>query len=483
MATTFDDLILAAEAEQDEEQRRMDKALHQVKVIHSKARDEARGLEDDEQQTVASCMAAHEQAKRQKAKVAERLVSQREARAAEKANDEALAKRFEDAGAKPEKRAYDQVARVGAEERTYNLGQGNGDHKRASTVFLNDIVRQYLYQDIDASMRLQRHMAEERVERGQYLTRAVVGTGAFSGLVVPQYLTDFYAPAVAARRPFADACSKLPLPAAGMTVNISRITTGSSVGKQSAQGDPVSEQDMDDTLLTVNVLTAAGSQDLSRQAVDRGTGVETVVMQDLQRRFATDLDSTLINQSSTGLSAIATGVTFDDTTPLVVEAYPKIFEAIAGSEAALLGQAHPDIVVMHSRRWQWFQNALISTHPLIQQQGVPDGAGGLNYATRYGSGYRGLLPNGMPVIVDNNVATNLGSGTNQDEIYIVPSEESWLWEDPNAPQFIRAEQPSAKNLAVTLVLYGYYAYTFARYSGSHRKIAGTGLVTPTYVGQ
>src|SRR3954469_8881280 len=39
-------------------------------------------------------------------------------------------------------------------------------------------------------------------------------------------------------------------------------------------------------------------------------------------------------------------------------------------------------------------------------------------------------------------------------------------ERPNAPMFIRAEQPSAAaSLGVLLVAYSYFAYTFARYSG------------------
>jgi hypothetical protein len=38
----------------------------------------------------------------------------------------------------------------------------------------------------------------------------------------------------------------------------------------------VSETDADDTLLTVDVRTIAGQQDLSRQAIERGTGIDTI---------------------------------------------------------------------------------------------------------------------------------------------------------------------------------------------------------------
>jgi hypothetical protein len=48
--------------------------------------------------------------------------------------------------------------------------------------------------------------------------------------------------------------------------------------------------------------------------------------------------------------------------------------------------------------------------------------------------------------------------------------------------FIRAEQPSAASLGVLLVLYGYFAYTFRRFSSRPINIDGTGLITPTYDG-
>src|SRR5581483_1664977 len=112
------------------------------------------------------------------------------------------------------------------------------------------------------------------------------------------------------------------------------------------------------------------------QGIDRGTGIEDVVMRDLQRRYATTLDSTIINQTTTGPTNVSTSITTDDTTPTGPEVYPKILQAAAASEAALLGQANPDIVVMHSRRWYWFQSQMTNTWPLINQPNIPTQAGG-----------------------------------------------------------------------------------------------------------
>ena len=107
------------------------------------------------------------------------------------------------------------------------------------------------------------------------------------------YCTDeFFAQATrwiegeaAAKRPFADAIRSHPLPASGMTVNLSRITTSTSTAVQSSENSNVSETDIDDTLMTINVQTNAGRQTLSRQAVERGSGVEDVVLRDRCHRL------------------------------------------------------------------------------------------------------------------------------------------------------------------------------------------------------
>ena len=472
---TLEELLLSIEVEREQALKRRARAVETVKSILGKARNEGRAnLSEDEDGEVATQFRIKDQANKDLEGIDKKLANAKRAKEAEAEIEGNLELRTPESktSGKP---AYDRVARVGTEERTYHKG-----NCRKGGPFLRDVVQTYLYRDLEAEARLNRHMQEERVERGQYLERAVVGTGAFTGLVVPQYLTELYAPATAALRPFADACNKHDLPASGMTVNISRITTASSVALQATEGAAVSQTDMDDTLLTENVLTAAGSQDLSRQAIDRGTGIEDIVMNDLQRRYATNQDGTLINQATTGLSAVAQANTYDDTSPTGAELYPKILGAAAGSEAALLGFANPDIAVMHSRRWHWLNAQMTSTWPLLNQPGLAPSVAGVNFGERYGSGARGVLPNGIVAIVDNNVPTGLGAGTNQDEIYVVPADECHLWEDPDAPQFIRAEQPMAKNLAVTLVLYGYFAYSFRRFTNAMQKVAGTGLVTPSF---
>jgi len=470
MPATIDEMISGIEAELDTQRRSRDSATAGIEAITEMAENAGRlNLTADEDTHVRSLVAARKDAK-DKMKAIEVQLGNAQRVKAEEVETQRISREVKSTGVK--KPAYDEVARVGAEERTYHPG-----NDRKGVQFMKDAVNMFLG-DANAKDRVSRHMAEEKVERGQYLTRAV-GTGAFTGLTVPQYLTEMYAPAVAAMRPFADACNHHDLPADGMTINISRITTPASVALQASQNSAVSSTDMADTLLTENVQTAAGQQIVSRAAIERGTGIEEVVMDDLYRRYATAVDSTLINQATTGLAAVANAITYTDSAPSGEALWPKLLQGAAASESALLGFAQPNAVIMHSRRWYWLSAQLTSQWPMFGQPGIGGVAAGENVAATYGHGARGVLPNGMVAIADNNIGTTLGAGT-EDQLFVVSTQECHLWEDPSAPVFLRCEQPSAANLGVLLVLYGYFAYSFRRYPNANSVIGGSGMISPAF---
>jgi Phage capsid family len=433
------------------------------------AESESRDLSDAENERVDALFAEIEKDKAERGKQEVRLANYRK-----------MAEEDEAARSAPEPPSAPTAEfRVGAEPHTFDKVSDPTGRK-----FLADVITSQLYGDRSAGDRIQRHMHEDYVDRTakgfQSRTAGTAGaanTDNFGAIVVPQYLLDMTAPAVAAGRPLADICNHHPLPADGMTVTIPTITTATSVALQSAQLDDVSHTSLAETDLVLNVQTAAGRQNVSLQALQRGTGVESIVMQDLVKRYNTTLDSTLINGTTYGLLAKAVGTlgAYADTTPTGAELYPKVLAAASGVEAILLSQAQPSHVVMHSRRWYWLAKEMTSTWPLINSQGLePRTGGSLDPNSSYNKGVRGILPNGLLVVVDNNVPTNVTS--DQDPIFVVPQDECHLFEEPGSPMYIRAEQPLAANLGVQLVVYGFFAYTFDRYgAGSMQKIVGTGL--------
>lgn len=362
--------------------------------------------------------------------------------------------------------------RVGDEPLTYSRESGHQ--------FFRDAYRAQFHGDRQAQERLDRHSREMETELRD------VGTGAFAGLVVPQYLTDEYAALARAGRVTANICRGLPLPDDGMTLNISRITTGTATAVQATENAAVQETDIDDTLLTVNVRTIAGQQDVSRQALERGTMIDSVVMGDLAADYAVKLDTSIISDDGTAgthLGILSTSgintVTYTDATPTVAEAFPKVADAIQQVNS---GRYFPaDAIVMHPRRWGWFTAAVDTTNrPLVvPNSNAPWNAVGVGDPAGYGGPVGTLF--GLPVYTDANIPTNLGAGNNEDRILVVRSQDLILWEEGSgAPRQLRFEETLGGNLTVKLVVYGFSAFTAGRYPEAVAVISGTGLVTPTF---
>lgn len=362
--------------------------------------------------------------------------------------------------------------KVVSEARTYTPNSGNS--------FVRDAFNAQVRNDFAASERLARHMKEESVERRD------VDTSNFVGLVVPQYLIDLAAPLARAGRPTADfATNKMVLPPAGMQLNISRMTTGTSTAVQETQNTNVSETDADDTLLTVDVRTIAGQQDLSRQAIERGTGIDTFVVADLIRSWHTTLDAQVLNGTGSngqmkGIRASGgNAVTFTSTAPTVALLYPKLADALQKVQSNVF--TTPTHWIMHPRRLAFLLAGVDSSNrPLVvptagsPMNAVSTGAGVAQYAN---SGYQLL---GLPIITDANVGTTYGAATNQDEIYLVDSREMHLWEQTGAPFSLRFDATAPGSLTIKTVVYGYAAFTAERYPLAASIISGTGLTAPSF---
>ena len=358
-------------------------------------------------------------------------------------------------------------ARVTKENRTYTA--------HADTSFIRDAYAAQFNNDYQASERLARHMREESIERRD------VTSAAFAGLVVPQFLTDLAAPFARAGRPFLDVARKHQLPNEGLTISISKVTTGSATAVQS-EGAAVQETNMDDTKLDISVVTVAGQQNVSRQAIERGTNIDSLVMADLVSAYHTNLDALFVTTSATSLTNTITQViTYTDASPTVAELYPKIVDGIQRIQTNFFGG--PNFILMHPRRLGFLLAAVDDQKrplvvPVPNFNGQPAFASG-NGAPVYGnSGYTML---GLPIITDANVTTTNGTGTNEDVIIIGNTQEAHLWEQgAGEPMMLRFEQPKAAELDITMIVYGYNAFTANRYPNAFALVGGTGLITPTF---
>ncbi|CAB4146877.1 major_cap_HK97, phage major capsid protein, HK97 family, partial [uncultured Caudovirales phage] len=376
-----------------------------------------------------------------------------------------------DANIEPKKEARAGGFIVTSEALTYSERSGND--------FLTDALKAQFKTDGDASARIARHQQEMAIEK------RAVGTSNFAGLVVPQYLVDLYAPLARAGRPFADAARKHQLPTQGMSVVISKINTGTTTAYQTSQNTAAVSQDIADNTLTVNVNTIAGQQSVSKQALLRGYNIEGIVLGDLIRDYHTKLDDSLLNGSGSngqplGLVNMTTGVlvTYTATTGTVAGLYPKIADAIQQIQSNIY--VNPNAVIMHPRRLGFLLAGVDSSNrPLIVPQAYnPMNAMGTGNGTpTYGNSGYSIL--GLPIIVDANIATNKGTSTNQDTIFVVDLNETHLWEEAAAPTYVTFEEPSGK-VAINIVLFGMSAFTAERYPKAVAQINGTGLATPSF---
>ncbi len=360
--------------------------------------------------------------------------------------------------------------RVISEEPTY--------HERAGHDFLADAMAAEFGGSYEARDRIQRYQNEVRLEKRDS------GTANFSGLVVPQYLVNQFAPLRRAGRPTADISVNAPLPGVGMTVNLGRLTTGIT-SYAATEGTAVTESDPDDTLLTVNVRTVQSMWDLSKQASLRGVGVEDQLLGDGIRSYHSLLDAQVLNGDGSApnhrgilnTSGI-NGVTYTDASPTWAEFFPKLVEAVTAISSNFYGSA-THIVAHPSLIGCWLRALDTTNRPIFgPTAGNPFNAAATFDRPDYMGG--GLQILGIPVVADANMPTNLGAGTNQTAVIVGDFRESYLWEDNSGnPLFVRFEEPSGTN-AIRTILFGFSAYSAGKYPTAFSAITGTGLITSTW---
>lgn len=330
--------------------------------------------------------------------------------------------------------------------------------------------------DSEAAQRLERHMNEVRIERRD------ISSSTLNGLVPPLYLLDQAAELARGSRPFANIVPSYTLPPNAMTVYATRVTTGTSVAVQTENG-AVSETDMVTTDITIPVVTIAGQQDLSRQAIERGQVTDSLVFRDLLEAYNERLDIQTL--SGTGSAGQHRGVL--NVAGIAVQTYSStaittFMSKVAGAlnDVATNRFRPAEVVIMHPRRWHALVAASDSQNrPLV----VPAALGPMNALGVGGTGsqqFVGTIAGGLPVLVDANIPTNLGASTNEDRVIVARVSDFALWEDPAGPAVFTFEQAVNPPATIRLAIYGYSAFTAGRYPSGISTVVGTGMVAPSF---
>ena len=372
-----------------------------------------------------------------------------------------LATRSEKA-AEARKEVLPMNIKVVSEEKTY---RADGEHD-----FLADAVAAKFGNDHAAADRLAR-------ARDEALLDYRSTTGNFGGLVVPQYLTEQYAATLASGRPFLENVTKVALPAQGMNMVLPRGATSTGVAAQTTEGTAVNNQTMTESDLTVPVRTFAGQQVVSRQSIDRGTNIGSILLADLYQQYATKVNVSAISGDGTAgghfgilsTTSVQTAGWIGTTGASLVA---SIHNGLGKINAARYAAA--DLIVMHPRRWAWLcAQSDSSLRPLVAIEGYNSfNAAGAGMAAGYGP--VGSIA-GVPVVTDAGVPIVLGASTDEDRVIITRKADVLFMEDGSAPIGLTLNEVAAASLNVTMVVYGASAFTAGRYPVATCILSGTGF--------
>ncbi|MFJ4365074.1 phage major capsid protein [Streptomyces chartreusis] len=379
------------------------------------------------------------------------------------------------AGAAAVKRARARVESV-TEARTYERGNGRS--------YLQDLARVQLRMDADgqAEERLRRHATDVQTDPEYRDLDRTDGNGGY--FVPPLWLMSQFIELARAGRAYANLASSQPLPPGTDSINIPKVAAGTSTAIQTADNASVSETDMDDDFINAPVRTIAGQQDVAIQLLDQSpVSFDEVIFRDLTADHATKTDLQVI--SGSGSSGQVTGVratsgietvTYTDATPTVAKLYSKVADAV--QRVHTLRYMAPTVIAMHPRRWAYLLAATDGNgRPLV----VPEAGNPQNAIATLGAVAAEQVVgqmHGLPVVTDPSMPTTLGAGTNQDVIHVLRASDLLLYESGLRSRVL--PEVGSSTLTVRLQVYGYLAFTAARYPKSVVEIGGTGLVAPSF---
>ncbi|MCX4592371.1 phage major capsid protein [Streptomyces sp. NBC_01549] len=393
-------------------------------------------------------------------------------------SEEAERSRTLTAGALAVKRANARVDSV-SEARTYEQGNGRS--------YLQDMMRVQLNMDADGQSveRLRRHAVDVAEFSAKPEFRDLNRTDGSGGFAVPPlWLMQQYLELARAGRAYANLCDGQALPPGTDSINIPKLATGTGTAVQTADNAAVQETDLTDTSVTAPVRTIAGQQDVAVQLLDQSPiSFDQIVFRDLVADYATKLDLQVISGSGSagqvtgvrGTSGITT-VTYTSATPTVAQLYSKIADAV--QRIHTLRFMPPTVIVMHPRRWAYLLAASDSNgRPLV----VPDAGNPQNAIGTLGVvGAQQVVGqmHGLPVVTDPSMPTTLGAATNEDVVHVLRASDLLLFESGIRSRVL--PDVGSGNLTVRLQIYGYLAFTAARYPASVVEIGGSGLVSPSF---
>jgi HK97 family phage major capsid protein len=352
--------------------------------------------------------------------------------------------------------------------------------------YFRDLGNAVMRQDMAAMERLRRNTAM------QAETRALGNTGAAGGsggeFAPPAWLVNDWINLIRAGRITADLFPKQSVPVGVSSVNYPRILTGTTTAIQSTQNSALSQTDLATGSVQTGFATIGGKQVVSQQLLDQtAINFDQVILNDLAADYGLRVGTQIYLGTGTGsgTGAVVNGLiaatigstqTWTQASPTAAGFYGQAGALLSKFLTARL--MPPTCWVMHPRRWYWLASAADSTgRPLVVPVGVAQNPIATQDNATAPAGMVGYF-HGLPVYIDPLVPINIGAGTNQDNVYLLRTDDLVLFESP--PQAEAFRETYADSVGVLFRMYGYVGTLLNRHTESLGVMSGTGLVTPTF---
>jgi HK97 family phage major capsid protein len=393
-----------------------------------------------------------------------------------------------------------KVAGEGGEQRTggaqvtdapvYVKGNVNGNS------YFRDMGKRALAQG-GADVSGVREATERLVRNGRMAadeSRAIGNTNTTGGsggeFAPPTWLVNEWINLLRPGRVTADLLRKGPVPDGTSSISIPKLTGGTAVALQTTQNSTVTATDITTSYVSTGFMTILGKEVVSQQLLDQSAlPLDEVISSDLAAAYNAYFGAQIY--AGTGSGANNNAVLNGLNNAAVIAANQSTFTSASPTAALFYSKANgmlsnfvsnrfapPTHWLMHPRRWYWLLAQTDSNgRPLV----VPNDVAYNPMATDAGvANVQGTVGRflGLPVVLDPNISTNLGAGTNQDEVFLIKADDLWLFEStPRAEAFTA---PYAESLGVLFRLYNYAGTILNRLSSSIATMNGTGLVAPTF---
>lgn len=358
--------------------------------------------------------------------------------------------------------------------------------------YFRDLALGTLRNNGESIARIERHNVEMRTERHHFEQRArrrlhdegfelradpntTPGLGGYFAL--PLWLNQYFATGARAPRVLADAVPSFDLPQGVHSINLPRLTTGTTAHpQQDVAADP--EQDVADAAVTAVVTTITGMGDVALQLLEQsppGAHLDWAWFKDLAESYDAQLEAQLLFGSGAA-EDIAGVVTVAGTTVSVAEAVTgqTLWTAMAQAMAQVADsrQLPPQMFLLRTGRWAWLGAQQDQSQRMFATPG--DAQGGFGGAVLNGRAPVGAVL-GVPTYLDEAIPAALSG--DQDAVIACRPADLILFEDRPVAS-VHMEVLSG-TLQARLQLRNYAAALTGRYPSGIGVVTGAGMAYPS----